>query len=621
MANRYRKTQNRTLKAFAFPLPIIVCLVLLAGCSDIEKPESEPFYSETTPPRKQEFRWSNGASPKSLDPARASAAPETDIVRGLFEGLTDLDPRTLEEVPAVAEKWSNSADLRIWTFQLRKDARWSNGERVTADDFVSSWKRLRSLGDKVAHRELFQNIVGLRTPKTAAVDRSDFAHFSGSIGNSHPSEDSNTSPSEPNRKSLEPRDHLALDTNIENQTSKKPVAVLHQFGVEALNDSTLQITLESPDEDLPRLVANPIFRPIYGDGVEFDNDPLDADVVTNGPYTVASVAKDAITLDRSDSYWNKAAVSIERVRFVFKESAESALEAYKKGEIDALTNAEFEPLAVKILSPYDDFRQTTHSALNLYEFNTKNPPFNDKRVRESLAISIDRERLTDGELERTARPAVSFLPLQDIKNSDLALDIQRARQLLESAGFPAGTAFPKIRLLINRNDIQQRVARLVAKMWKQNLNIDTEIIVKDLTEMDSERAAGTYDLIRRGVVLPTVDQTVGMATIFGSPENFEIPAAVTNHSNEKYEHEMGGTREQDAENKADVSALTSAKNGVISEDEAISEVVAIPLYFPMAYSLVKPYIRGFDFNGLESTTLQNIRIDSDWRPKMSKGAH
>ena len=120
--------------------------------------------------------------------------------------------------------------------------------------------------------------------------------------------------------------------------------------------------------------------------------------MTNGAFTVTGADKNGVALDRSDSYWNKAVVKLEHVRLVPKDSAEAALDAYKKGEIDAVTNAEFEPLALKLLSPYEDFRQTTHSALNFYEFNTRRAPFNDRRVREALATAIDRDRLTDGEM-------------------------------------------------------------------------------------------------------------------------------------------------------------------------------------------------------------------------------
>ncbi len=615
-------------KTFRFFLYVLSLTIFLTSCAEIQKPEPEPFYAETVPPAKQELRWSNGKAPRSFDPARAAAAPETDVVRAIFEGLTDIDAGTLKEVPATAEKWTNSSDFRVWTFQLRKDVRWSNGKRVTAGDFVTSWKRLASLGDKTAHRELFQNIVGLHTTKKAPLmPDSDQLNHSLAFGEDlQHKELSNSVSVVKTPGSISQTANSVSHTNSENKLVAISKPAIEKFGVEAIGDNTLRVTLESPDKDFPKLVAHPIFRPIYGDGVEFDNTALDADLVTNGPFTVASVGKDGIALDRSDTYWNRAAVSLEHVRFVSKENAEAALSAYKKGEIDALTNAEFEPLAVKLLSPYDDFRQTTHSALNFYEFNTKNPPFNDRRVREALAISIDRERITDGELESTARPALSFLPLSDKKNVQLSLDVSKAKQLLEDSGFATGSGFPKIRLLINRNDTQQRVARSVAKMWKQNLNLDTEIVVKELSEIDAARALGEYDLVRRGIVLPTMDEAAGMAAIFGTEKKSEHLTVDPPKTNAMREQEAAKILELDPEEKntsdsaaKEYSGLVVVKNEIITEGDAIFELNAIPLYFPMAYSLVKPYVKGFTVNGLDATTLEDIIIDSSWQPKTVKG--
>ncbi len=110
-------------------------------------------------PREQEFRWSDGGLPRVFDPARAAAPPDTDAVRALFEGLTDSDPQTLAPLPAVALKWESSADWRQWTFHLRRDATWSNGDRVTAEDFVRSWQRTLRLDD-APHASLLANIRG-----------------------------------------------------------------------------------------------------------------------------------------------------------------------------------------------------------------------------------------------------------------------------------------------------------------------------------------------------------------------------------------------------------------------------------------------------------------------------
>ena len=601
--------------------------LLISSCTQIQKPASEPFFAATEPPPKQEFRWSNGKMPKSFDPARAAAAPETDIVRAIFEGLTEIDSKSLDAVPAAAEKWTASDDKRIWTFQLRKDARWSNGKRVTADDFVISWKRLGTLGDKTAHRELIQNIVGLKTEKRESgppsVEPTDFQHLSPRSGDTG----SRIEPANPGGTVRYQESHLPQPSVIEpvNQHdgvvgSKQAEGVTEKkLGVEAVNVSTLKVMLDIPDKDFPKLVANPIFRPIYGDGAEFETDPLDADVVTNGGFTVNNVDKDGVTLNRSDAYWNQAAVKLDHVRFVPKDTAEAALDAYKKGEIDAVTNANFEPLALKLLSPYEDFRQTTHSALNFYEFNAHNVPFSDRRVREALAISIDRERLTDAEMEGSTQPAYVFLPLGTDHATKLAFDVEKARGLLEKAGFPNGTNFPPIRLLINRNDTQQRVARAVARMWKQNLNLETQIIVKEATEMEAAKPAGDYDLMRRGVVLPTADEMASLTAVFGSvvksteqpalePKAGEIPLTQPPIKRaEKGGPSDSKTTEPDSERSPTITLLT--------EQDAMCEMNAIPLYFPMSYSLVKPYVKGFEMSGFGALSLRDVTIDSNWQPK------
>lgn len=602
---------NRKSRWF-FPI-VVTCSIFFIACSEIEKPQTQPFYAESKPPAKQEFRWSNGKAPKSFDPARAAAAPETDIVRALFEGLTDIDSRTLKEIPAVAEKWTSSDDLRVWTFQLRRDSRWSNGKSVTANDFVTSWKRLARLGDRAAHRELFQNIIGLRTPENApANEPTDFVQIpAANVETEQQNDQPNIIPSVRSQEQIPPSLPANTLSNPKPENNANTITKPIKFGVEAVGESTLRVTLEMPDKDFPKLVANPIFRPVYGDGAEFETDPLDRSVVTNGPFKIVNVDNKGIVLDRSETYWKKTVVKLEQVQFVAKESAEAALDAYKKGEIDAVTNAEFAPLALKLLAPYDDFRQTTHSALNFYEFNTKNPPFNDQRVREALAISIDRERLANGELEGSARPALSFLPLGDIKNARLFLNVDRAKQLAEAAGYSNGAGFPKIRLLINRNDTQQRVARAVARMWKQNLNLDTEIIVKDLSEIETVRGSGEYDLVRRGVVFPTVDEAAGMSAIFDMAEKVE-PSTLTKESEKSNEH---STAQKSSPLSDGHTLLNEDKNVIVSEEQAVFELNAIPLYFPMSYALIKPYVKGFEINGLDAIMLKDISIDSNWQQK------
>ncbi len=570
--------------------------LLASACTQVKTPTAEPYISSTAPPQVQELRWSNGKLPKSFDPARASASPESDIVCSLFEGLTEIDPTTFNAVPALAEKWTSAEDARFWTFHLRKDAKWSNGKRVTAADIVASWKRAAAIQGS-AHPELFENIVGL-VPKPEPLKPA-------------VAETLRAAPVEPKTASLSPETSPAPSVADEGPAPKSKI-----IGVTAVDDTTLTVSLTKADPDFPKLVSDPVFRPVYGEGTSFETSPLEVAIPTNGPFTLAEASAAGVVLARSESYWNKAAVKLERIRFVPTETAESALDAYKRGELDAITNSDFEPLALKLLSPYGDFRQTTHNALNLYEFNTKNAPFSDRRVREAMSIAIDRERLVESEFQGSAEPADDFVPIRKGGDGSLDFDVEYARDLLSRAGYANGESFPSVRLVINRNDAQQRVARIVARMWKQNLGIDTQVLVKDAMEIDAIRGNGEYDLIRRGVVLPTADERAMLSAIF-------IPAA----PEAELLHESPPGPEGSLAAKPETHTLPQASEHLPMMDnetaataaQALYQLYSIPLYSPTAYSLVKPYVHGLQITGLNSVSVRNISIDNTWTPPPRSG--
>lgn len=566
--------------------------------------------------------------PKSFDPALAAAPPETDIVRAIFEGLTDTEPKTLQAVPAIAERWEASEDFKTWTFYLRKDAKWSNGETVKAEDFVRSWKRLAEMGDKVSHYKLLVNIVGMRKPeteiKTPAAENQEIDSVSRQAAKQAQS-----------FIKIQPNSNSAIDTRINEEKKTETIAKKDEpkFGAEATDEFTLKISLIKPDKEFPALVANPIFRPVYGDGKYFEGEQLKADIVTNGAFRIFSIGQDGITLDRAEHYWNKQAVELERVRFVPQESAEKALEAYKAGELDAVTNADFEPLALKLLTPFDDFKRTTHSAINFYEFNIKKPPYNDRYVREALAISIEREKLTQDEMEGATEPALSFLPFDEEKEKKLAQDTEKAKKLLAEAGYPEGQNFPVVKLVVNRNNIQQKIANSVAKMWKENLNIETEVIVKETEEIAEAKKTNDFDIIRRNAVLPTTDETANMIAIF-TPKK-EVKEKDTEKKpkpDEKIKPESSQNGQglfeiptfstlvkEDDEKTILVEHLDETSEAILTEEQAIVELPAIPLYFPTSYSLVKPYILGFEINSLDAPSLKSVRIDVNWQPKKTGG--
>src|SRR5690606_21882453 len=292
------------------------------------------------------------------------------------------------------------------------------------------------------------------------------------------------------------------------------------------------------------------------------------------------------------------------------------LEAYRNGELDAVTNVQLSPLVLKLLSPYNDFRRTPFAAVNLLELNPQSPALRDRRVRQALSMALDRERLAEGELEGTTRPAFSLIPFSSESREELQQDKEKARDLLEEAGYPDGIGFPVLRLVVNRNDTQQRVAKAVAAMWNDNLNIGAEVIVRETTEIDEIRKTGNFDVLRRGVVRTTSDVFVNMRTIFG--EIAEMPAKGPQDN-------WSGLTDQTNSNKGIIPAPTAPGNStsavpspIVNERDALFELTAIPLYFPISFSLVKPYVEGFTMNSLDSPVLTGVSIKENWQPNTPK---
>jgi len=515
-------------------LLLVVCLTH-TGCFNTTQPST--YYGKVVPPKTQEFRWSNGGLPQTFDPAFAAAPPDTDAVRALFEGLTDYDPKTLAPVPAVATRWESSNDGRVWTFYLRDNARWSNGEKVTAQDFVRSWERTLKIGPLAPHTELLANIEGA----IPAV-------------------------SEP-----------------------------HTFGARAIDENVLQVTLQHADSSFPALVAHPVFRPVKVANAESTTRLESHELISNGAFHLLAAETNQVQLERAKTYWDDASVALDRVTFVNTTNAEGALSAYEAGEIDAVTNAPFEPLALKLLAPYKDFHRSTFGALTYYAFNTAHEPFDDVRVREALALAIDRERVSRDDLGGATVPAGRFLPEEMSgekpvvdKAGLVERDVNKARALLDEAGYPNGEGFPVIRLLINRNEQQRIVAQSIASMWRVALNVETEIVIRNWDEYEAAIQAGDYDIVRRGMVMQSTSELVNLRMIFERDPR-PLPSA-----------------------SPEASPSPQPVPQVETEAQALKDMKAVPIYFASSYSLVKPYVSGFDTNVLDVPSLKKTRIATNW---------
>jgi oligopeptide transport system substrate-binding protein len=584
---------------------LLVVMSLTSGC--FLDHEVEPYYGRAITPRAQEFRWSDGGLPQVFDPALAAVPPDTDAVRAMFEGLTEYDPKSLAPVPGVALRWESSADNREWTFYLRHDARWSNNDPVTAQDFVRSWQRTLLLGERAPHARLLKNIQGAQPVEVVQP----------------------TPQPSPESQAQAPRESAGKEEA--KKDAKVEPAPQPKFGAEAIDDYTLRIRLLQPDPNFPALVSHPVFRPIHKpDEASANSESVVAAErpVSNGAFQLSKVGGDGVVLERAKNYWDAQAVTLQRVQFVPTQDAESALVAYRAGDVDAVTNAGFEPLALKLLAPYKDFRRATFGALTYYSFNTARPPFDDVRVREALAIAIDRDRISEDELGGATEPAKKFLPAQMSPASDadhaqaplIERDVERARKLLAEAGFSEGKSFPKIRLLVNRNAQQRQVAEAVAAMWRSTLNVETEIIQKDWNEYEAAFRSGDYDVARRSYVMQTADESSSLREML-EPDSAPAVTTAQNVEQAAASTEKNGKESADEVKKGNekqVNASTAATQPTLSEAQAVKELHAMPIYFASSYALVKPYVVGFETNLLDAPSLKHVRIDTSWQqPKQS----
>ena len=529
-------TEHITRMTYGYPMSVailLVCVSLLgSSCSQLEKPATQIYFSETRESAPNEFRWSNGSEMKTLDPLRATSAPESDVVKAVYEGLTDLDPKTFEAVPAIAKSWTTSEDGKVWSFILREDARWSNGDPVTAHDFVRSWRRAASLEIVEPYKDLLGNIKGLSDEENQP----------------------NGSPSD------------------KKESSTTTVAT---------DDFVLQVSLIEPDSDFVKILAHQMFRPVHA---SFDSTASESEPripITSGAYRFVSITEKEIVLEKSPVFWDAQRVGTGRVRFVMSQDAEQALDAYREGRLDAVTNFDFEPLALKLLSTYSDFRRSIHSAVNLYEFNIDAPPFNDERIREAFSLALERDRLVQKETAGAMSPATSFVPFID-SFGKTEEDVEKAKRLLAEAGFPEGRDFPPVTLVVNRNDLQLRIARAAARTWKTVLGVDVQIEIKELKDMEATRDAGSFNIIRRGIVFPTASAKIAKDLIF------------------------------DSQRADETSRANKSESGESQSDEKMENLEvpfkSIALYFPRSYSLVKPSVDGFSINLFGATSVKSVSV-------------
>lgn len=502
----------------------------------------------------QELVKGNGSEPASLDPNKTEGVPESNIQRDLFEGLVTTDP-TGKIRPGVAESW-DIKDNTVFTFHLRKTAKWSNGDPVTANDFVYSFRRLVD-------------------PKTA----SPYAFF--------------------------------LDSgNVENagdiMAGKKPVDTL---GVKAIDDNTLQITLSSPLSYFVDMLAHTSLDPVPQKAIEKFGEKWTRpeNIVTNGAYTVKEwVVNERLVLERNKQYWDDAHTSINKVTYLPIESQTADVNRYLAGEID-LTYNELPLDQFKHLKEQhpDEVKVVGYVGSYFYEFNTKRKPFDDVRVRKALSYGIDRNIIANAVVARGEKPSYYMTPEiaqgfpTQVKTewSTWTQDkrLEEAKKLLKEAGFDE-THPLKFELLYNTNEVHKKVAIAVAAMWKKNLGVDVSLVNQEWKSYLASEQQGNFDVSRNGWIAD-YNETASMVGLMES----------TNASNYgKYNNPAYDKLMKDSRMAADLA--TRQKLYGQAEELLAQDMPIMPIYQYVSGRLVKPYVGGYPNNPLDNLYTKDMYI-------------
>lgn len=398
----------------------------------------------------------NGSEPKGIDPHLVTGVPESNILNSLFEGLVNYHPsKDATVIPGVAKRWESNEDASIWTFYLRKEARWSNGDPLTAHDFVYSYKRILTPSFGARYADFFYIVKNAK------------AFHQGEI------EDYN------------------------------------EVSIKALDDYTLQIGLIGPFPHFLLMLRHYTWFPLHAKTIErfggLDNrdsqwTQLDH-FVGNGPFRLKKWQTNSILeVEKSGTYWDRETVKLRGIRFfpIEKYSTEEA--AFRAGQLHYCYEVPLDRVTFYRTKEPETIRLDDYFGTYFYRFNTTRPPLDQPKVRKALALSIDKESIVKYLTLGGERAANSYVyPLADYRpTKEVFFDPIEARKLIAEAGFPNGKDFPKLKILINTAENHKIIAESIQKMWKDSLGIEVEIVNQEWKVYLQSQNDLKYDISRSG---------------------------------------------------------------------------------------------------------------------------
>jgi oligopeptide transport system substrate-binding protein len=497
----------------------------------------------TTLAKEQHLVRANDAEAATLDPAKAEGLPEMHILRDLFEGLVIQD-RDGNITPGVAESWETE-DNKTFVFHLRKDAKWSNGDPVTADDFVYALRRAVD-------------------PKTAS----------------------------PNVWYLK----LTKINNIADVAEgKKPLDAL---GVTAVDKHTLRFELDSKVPYFVAMTGHTSMMPVHKANLESSDKPWSdpKQFVGNGAFILDEwVVNERVELKKNPNYWDSDDTHLNQVTYIPFENQNASINRYAVGEVDITSDVPTH-MAQKLQKEY----QQAYTAVPLlctyyYAFNTTRAPFDDVRVRQAVSYSIMRDVVTNGVTQVGNLPAYTFAHKYtagfDATQPEYSQWTQKqrdekAQQLLKEAGYDASNPLD-FKLLYNTSESNKSIAVAIASMLKNNLGAKVELENQEWKSYLVSRRQGDFDVMRASWCGDYNEASTFLSLLrSGSSGNF------ARYSSEAYDQAM----------ESALSATTEQERQTFydqAEQSLAVDMPIAPIYYYMQARLVRPTVGGFAKNNVE----------------------
>lgn len=491
---------------------------------------------------KQELVFNNSAEPTSLDPAKIQGDVEGNLSHQLFEGLVTSNEQG-HILPGVAKSWEHSDDYKTWIFHLRDNAKWSNGEPVTAQDFVYSWQRLTD-------------------PKTAS----------------------------PYQTYLE---FISLKNIHDVDEGKKPVS---ELGLKALDDHTLELTLDAPVPYVDKIVEHYVLLPVNKKVVEKYGDQWTKpeNIVGNGAFKLDQHrVNEKIVLVRNPNYWDNEHTVLNKITLLPIPEASTDINRYRAGEID-ISGKEIPPEVFQQLKKElpDELVVGPTLCTYLYEINNKKAPFDDVRVRKALALALDRDIIADKVMGQGQKPAYVFTPpytsgAEKIKNPEWANWTQKQRneealKLLNEAGFNK-THPLNFNLLYNTSESHKKVAIAASSIWKKNLNgvVNIKLENQEWKTYIDTRHNGTFDVARAGWCADYNEPTTFLNYYLSN-----FPTNTAFYKNAEYDKLLADAK---------IAPTDDQRQNDYAKAEEILEkdMASINVYHYVQPRLVKTYVKGF----------------------------